>query len=292
MSNPIPKVAAIHDLSGFGRSSLTVVIPILSAMGIQVCPLPTAVLSTHCGYKGFKMADLTDKMREFIEHWKTLNIHFDAIYSGFLGSPEQIEIVKDFIHSFKQKKQLVVVDPVMADDGQLYSVYDKKMVNEMISLVGYSDVITPNLTEAAFLLGEKYNPEISEEETKKWLKRLTKLGPKTAIITSVPVHDTKTKMTSVVALSTHDNRYWKVSCEYMPAVFPGAGDAFASVVTGSLLKGDSLPIALDHAVQFISLGIKATFGYNYDTNEGFLQEKALTGLMNNTIQMSTYELLS
>ena len=118
--NPIPKVAAIHDLSGFGRSSLTVVIPILSVMGMQVSPLPTAVLSTPTQIPGYKLVDLTDNMRDFISHWKTLNIDFNAIYSGFLGSEKQIEIVKQMILSFKRENQLVVVDPVLGDDGELY----------------------------------------------------------------------------------------------------------------------------------------------------------------------------
>ncbi|MCP4177790.1 MAG: pyridoxamine kinase [bacterium] len=290
MFNPIPKVAAIHDLSGFGRSSLTIVIPILSNMGVQVCPIPTAVLSTHCEFEDYRIVDLTEHMKVTIEHWKKLNIRFDSIYSGFLGSKEQISIVKKFIVEFSKDIKFVVVDPVLGDDGKLYSPFSKDMVLEMRSLIKSADIITPNITEAALLLGKEYRSDFTEKEIKKWLLELSGYGPEIVIITSVPDSASRTKTTSVIAYSASDNRFWKVSCDYLPAKFPGTGDAFTSVIVGALLQGDSLPIALDRAVQFVSIGIRATFGYNYNTNEGFLLERVIGSLSSN-VQRSSYELL-
>ncbi|MBW2592766.1 MAG: pyridoxamine kinase, partial [Deltaproteobacteria bacterium] len=173
MQNPVPKVAAIHDLSGFGRASLTVVIPVLSTMGVQACPLPTAVLSTHTGgFKNYHFVDMTEDMVRMIDHWKALDIAFDAIYSGFLGSPRQVNIVIDFIKSFARPEQLVVVDPVIGDNGKPYKTMGSEMIRQMRLLASKADIITPNFTEAAFLLDEPYPESIEEKQVKKWLIRL------------------------------------------------------------------------------------------------------------------------
>lgn len=287
--NPVPKVAAIHDLSGFGRSSLTVIMPILSTLGIQVCPLPTAVLSTHSAFPDFHFHDLTSEMNPIIKHWKELDLKFDAIYSGYMGSVNQIDIVSNFISEFKTENQLIVVDPVLGDNGKLYKSFTTEMVVQMKKLVKKAGVITPNLTEAALLLNEKYYEEVSEKKLKEWAFRLSEFGPETVIITSAPVADSKNK-TSVIAYNKADERYWKVVCDFLPANYPGTGDAFASVITGSLIQGDSLPIAIDRAVQFISIAVRATFGYNYKTNEGILLEKVLSSL-NTPVQISSYQLI-
>ncbi len=289
MNNPVMKVAAIHDLSGFGRASLTVVTPILSAMGIQVVPLPTAVLSTHSKFPDFRFIDLTDKLPDIVAHWKELNLEFDAIYSGFLGSPTQVDIVSDLITSFKEEDQLVMVDPVMGDDGRIYKPFTPEMVGRMRELVGFANIITPNMTEAALLLGEKFTDSLDDERIKKWLTRLTEMGPRTAIITSVPFGETPDK-TRVVALDRKSGRFWQVKCNYLPATYPGTGDAFASVVCGSLLTGDSLPIALDRAVSFTSMGVRATFGYDYDTRQGILLERVLPTL-NQPVSQASYEMI-
>ena len=289
MRNPVPKVAAIHDLSGFGRASLTVVIPILSSMGIQVCPLPTAVLSSHSAFDDFHAVDLSPHLQPMIDHWKKLELSFDAIYSGYLGAAEQVDTVARFIHDFSGNKPLVVVDPVLGDNGRLYSAYTPAMVAKMKELVTLADMITPNLTEAAYLLGEKHNPDIELKALKEWALRLAEMGPEKVIITSVP-DQTKNNNTSVVAFNKTDHRFWRVGCDYIPAHYPGTGDAFSSVMVGALLQGDSLPIALDRAVQFISLGVRATFGHNHQANEGILLEKVLPSL-NAPVQMSSYQLL-
>ena len=289
MHNPVKKIAAIHDLSGCGRVSLTVAIPILSAMGIQVCPLPTAVLSSHTQYPGFSFLDLTDQMPLFINHWKQLGIQFDAIYSGYLGSPEQTAIVAGLIDDFASDGQLVVVDPVLGDNGRLYTSLNDDMIAQMRVLIRKAVVVTPNLTELFMLLDMPYKELVPLDELKEYLVMLAEHGPEIVIVTSVP-EDKSAKTTSVVAYDKRSKHFWKVSCLYFPAHYPGTGDTFTSVITGSLMQGDSLPIALDRAVQFILMGIRATFGYEYDNRDGILLERILPTLQA-PVQISSYELL-
>ncbi|MFZ5952385.1 MAG: pyridoxamine kinase [Candidatus Rifleibacteriota bacterium] len=290
MFNPCRRIAAIHDLSGIGKVSLTVAIPILSSMGFQVCPLPTAVLSSNTEVPGFMLVDLTSHMRDFINHWKTMQMEFSAIYSGFLGSPDQIEIVTEFIDDFRRSPQLVVVDPVLGDDGSLYSSMTGQMVEEMKKLITHADVITPNLTEACALLDLPYQPEMSQKQLCRVLKDLCSHGPTISIITNVRVPE-NIKQTFVYAYNASDKKFWKVSCDYVPAQYPGTGDTFTSVITGCLLQGDSLPIALDRAVQFISTAIRATYGYGYDNRHGILIEKVLPNL-NAPFTPGCFELLN
>lgn len=290
MKNVIPKIAAIHDLSGFGRCSLTVIIPILSAMGMQVCPMPTAVLSTHTGgFEGYTFVDLTEHLESYYNHWKNLDLQFKCIYSGFLGSEKQINIVENFIADFQMENQLIVIDPVLGDDGKLYDTFDSDMVQSMKKLIKHAHIITPNITEAALLLDKDYPNDIDDNEIKKWLISLSKQGPKTVIITSVPDNISK-KNTAVVAYDSQSSMFWKVSCDYVPASYPGTGDIFTSVLTGSLLQGDSLPIALDRSVQFLSMAIRSTFGYQYPVREGLLIERILETLKAPVIK-SSYQLL-
>lgn len=293
MDNIVKKVAAIHDLSGYGRSSLTSIIPILSSMKLQVCPVPTAVLSTHTGgFEGFSFLDLTDYMEQHIAHWKKLGLEFDCIYSGFLGSPRQIKIVADFVDFFSHKNNLTVIDPVLGDNGRLYGTMGKEMVEEMKKLIGKADIITPNFTEVTFLLDKEYKKEISEAEIKEWLIELAAIGPKIVIATSVPDEDSHStdRKTNVVAYDRENNVFWKVSCKYIPASYPGTGDAYTSVVIGSLLQGDSLPIAIERGVQFITQCILASYGFKYPNREGVLLERMLDVLKMPTIS-SSYELL-
>lgn len=286
----IKKIAAVHDLSGIGRVSLTAVIPILSSMGFQVCPLPTAVLSNHTQYPDYSILDLTDEMQRIVDKWKKMDIHFDTFYSGYLASSRQIKIVEDFITHFRRPSDLVVVDPVMGDNGKLYVGMGLDMVEAMKGLIGYADVITPNLTEMFLLLGEKGIPAVlTDQVLKSGLKALSDKGPEIVIVTSVPVADNP-HLTSVYAYNRAGGRYWKVTCPYLPAHYPGTGDAFTSVITGALMQGDSLPIALDRATQFILQGIRATFGYEYDNLEGIMLEKVLHNL-DMPIQVSSYELV-
>ena len=288
-----PRVAAIHDLAGFGRTSLMVVIPIFSTLGIQVCPLPTAVLSTGTsGFADFRFADLTDHMSSFLAHWKDLKLSFDAIYSGFLGSPRQVEIVADCIKHCRKPGAFVVVDPVLGDNGQLEPTMDMDMVERMRWLARQATCITPNLTEAALLLNEPYPFEaekqgMEDSMLRDWLYRLTDNGPEVAVITSVPVGNKR--RSAVVAYQRECKRFWRVDCDYIPANYPGTGDTFTSVLTGSMMQGDSLPLAMDRAVQFVSLCIRAAFGHCAPCREGTFLERAL-GSLNAPVTNSTYAL--
>ncbi|MBP3729962.1 MAG: pyridoxamine kinase [Mailhella sp.] len=274
-SIPLKRAAAIHDLSGFGRASLTVAIPVLATMGIQVCPLPTAVLSSQTsGVQGFSFLDLTENMSAVMNHWAVMGLRFDAVYSGFLGSPEQSGLAGRCIREFLARDGLVVVDPVLGDNGSLDPTQTPDMIEAMRRLVTLADIITPNFTEACFLLDEPYRPDISKNGLKDFLRGLTGLGAKTAVITSAPSGNAET--TSTIAYD--GSRFWRVDAPHMNAFYPGTGDAFASVLTGSLLQGDSLPVAVDRAVQFVLLGIRATYGYNTPHTDGVLLERTLPSL--------------
>lgn len=279
LPNPNPKVAAIHDLSGFGRASLTIAIPVLSAMGFQVCPLPTAVLSTQTtGFSDFRFVDLTASMPDFLAHWKDLGLRFEAVYSGFLGSPAQAGIVAECIDACLLPGGLAVIDPVLGDNGCLDATMTPEMVERMRWLMGRAHCVTPNITEAAFLLGEAYpDGELCAAELREWLLRLADFGPEMAVITSAPLAGHAGRSV-VAAYDKTRNSFWKVSRERIPVFYPGTGDTFASVLTGSLLRGDSLPVAVDRAAQFVALGIRATFGHALPGRDGILLERVLQSL--------------
>ncbi len=278
MKNPLPRIAAIHDICGYGRCSLTVASPILSTMGFEVCPLPTAVLSTHTLFPNFVILDMTDELPRIINHWKELGLRFDGIYSGFLGSARQVDIVADFIRDFQGPDTLVVVDPVMADHGKLYPTMPPEMVDEMKKLARISKVITPNLTEAAFLLGRETPEAITEKDAKDWLRALTDLGPEMAVITSAPVAS-RPNASTVIGYDRVDGRFWITQRPFVPTQYHGTGDIFASVLTGSLLQGDSLPVAMDRSAQFVATTIRATFGYR-ESELGHHHEVLLERAMN------------
>lgn len=291
IQNQVKKVVAVHDLSGMGRVSLMAVIPILSSMGFQVCPLPTAVLSAHTQYPDYSFLDLTDEMKNIIRKWQQMDVRFDTFYTGYLGSARQVKIVEELITRFRRPNDLVVVDPVLGDNGKLYVGMADEMVGEMRRLIRTADIITPNLTELFLLLDRPMLSvaELSDRVLKESLKALSDKGPEIVIVTSVPVMDNP-HMTSVYAYNRGGGRYWKVTCPYLPAHYPGTGDTFTSVITGAIMQGDSLPIALDRATQFILQGIRATFGYEYNNLDGIMLEKVLHNL-DMPIQVSSYELV-
>lgn len=272
--NNIKKVCAIHDISGVGRCSLTVIIPALSSMGIQVCPVPTAVFSAHTGYHEFVKRDLTDFLEPALEQYKKLKTEFDCIYSGFLGSEEQIDHVLQFLTSFN--RSLKVVDPVMGDNGKRYKTVTDNHIKRMTDLVKAADIITPNITEAAILLGEDYpNRPLSSQTVKSWAVRLSEIGPDTIVITSVVLMD---GTLCNVGFDKRNNSFWKVPCEYVPAHYSGSGDLFSSVLVGGILKGDSLPIAINRATSFTELAIKTTYSYMNEPLDGIMLEKCLSWL--------------
>lgn len=288
-SNPAKRCAAVHDLSCYGHTSLMAAIPILNMMGIQVAPLPTALLSSHTQIEGFTFLDLTEEMEKIVGHWQKLGLQLDAIYSGFLGSHEQVTIVEKLIAWQQDYSPLVVVDPVLGDNGTLYDTIDQPLVEAMRTLVRQADVITPNITELCYLLGADYHTYSHEKDLLNDIRTMSHQGPEIVIVTSVPDYK-RPGATAVVGYYRADNRYWRVPCNYLPGAFPGTGDAFASVVTGALLQGDSLPIALERAVQFATMGVRAIFGYQESNAAGIYLERVLPTLLG-TSPMGSFELI-
>ncbi len=270
------RVAAIHDLSGVGRCSLTVIMPILSAMGVQACPIPTAILSTHTGGFGeVAFQDLTDYLPQALAHYQRLGLDFSCVYSGFLGSEAQIDHCLAFFRAYPDA--LAVVDPVMGDQGKSYRTVTAGMRRRMVELVGIADVITPNLTEACILLGESYSPmPLTRTQAKSILARLSEKGPGGIVVTGVSLAEGSM---ANIGYDRENNYYWCVPCDYVPVSYPGTGDIFASVFTSSLLTGDSLPIAMSRASRFVEIAIKTTFSYGGDTRLGVMLESAMPFLM-------------
>lgn len=253
----VPEVAAIHDLSGYGRSALTVCIPVLSAMGVQVCPLPTAVLSSQTdGFDHYAMLDLGDFMPRIAKHWEQLEISFDAIYSGFLGSSGQITFVDEFIHRFKRPGQIVLVDPVLGDGGIPYGPINGNHIKGMKHLIKHADIITPNVTEASMLLRRDIKTAFSVSEIKDWLYTLAAAGPRYVMITSVPIEHEGSY--AVCVYDKSEDIYMKFPFTLIPGTYPGTGDTFASIVLGGILKGHSIPDSVNKALKFLSATIELT----------------------------------
>ena len=280
---PLKRIAAIHDLSCFGRCALTVVMPTLSAMGYQVIPVPTALLSSHTGgFTDMYFKDLTQDMREVSDHFDRLGLKFDAIYTGFLGSEEQIDIVLDFIRRFSDEDTLIFVDPVMGDDGVLYSTYTDRLGERMRELCAVADIITPNLTEACFLSGEEYRDTATESERSVFAyadrlrEKLRALGCGKIIITGVPhVGD---------MFGTYGHTENEFSDGYMYSVkrvrksYPGTGDLFASVLLGSILTGDELGDALRFASDYVCRVMAYSARFDTPVRDGVAFEKFMAEL--------------
>lgn len=271
------RVAAIHDLSGFGRCSLSVILPALSAMGVQVVPVPTAILSTHTGGLGeVELRDLTSFIPASLEHYQRLGLDFECIYTGFLASEQQIDHCLRYLEAYP--KALAVVDPVMGDHGKAYRTYTPQLRRRLGELVKVADVITPNLTEAYMLLGLPYESgSLSRLQARSLLAKLGELGPEEVVITGVQL---ATGEMANIGYDKGNNSYWVVFCDYVPVSYPGTGDLFASVLCGAFLTGDSLPIAMGRATAFVERCIKTTFSYSSDPRYGVMLEKELPALVN------------
>ena len=266
------KIIAIHDLSGFGRCALTVILPTISAMGIQPVPVPTAVLSTHTGYvEDVAVRDLTDFLAPTLTHYQKLGLDFDCIYTGFLNSEEQIGRCLDFFQAFPHA--MAVVDPVMGDHGRAYRTYTPALCRGMESLVRAADLITPNITEAAMLLHEPYpDAPLTHSMAKSWLCRLAEMGPKYVVITSVSLQN---GILSNIGYDAARNAFWRVDYDYIPVAYPGTGDIYTSVIVGGILSGDSLPVAMDRAARFLEYAIMTTYSYGEDVRHGVMLEPCL-----------------
>ncbi len=266
----IPRVACINDLSGYGRCSLTTAISVLSAAGVQACPVPTAVLSKHTGFDSYYFKDLTDSLEPYMNDWKQLE--FDGIYSGFLGSAEQIEAVEGFIdfHKKKNSRTSVIIDPVMGDAGRLYATYTPQMQKEMKRLVKSADILTPNITEACFLTDTLYlGEEIYPQKATELVKRLSEKTQAKIVLTGIVKQDKILNMT----YSDGDIQLSEVLRE--KNIYSGTGDIFSSVVCAFILKGKPLHKAVDIAGRFISEAIEKTAVSNTPLTEGVVFEPVL-----------------
>lgn len=267
-----PAVVALHDLSTFGRCALTVICPTLSVMGVQVCPVPTALLSTHTGgFTDFCFEDTSSFMSGALTHFKQLNLTFDAVYSGFLGSVDQICTVEDYLDAYSEAVKLV--DPVLGDDGKLYSTITDELVSGMLRLCQKADIITPNLTEAAFLLGETPREDLPMSVLNTWIDRLSE-GERSVVITGVPMEGI-----SNVGYDHTTGQHFTVSSPLAGQRYPGTGDIFASVLLGGLLQGLSLQESTVKAADFTELCIVKTKASEEERRNGVALEACLPALL-------------
>ena len=277
--NSVPKIAAIHDISGYGRCSLTVILPIISALGSQACPIPTAILSSHPLFKDFYFYDCTEHIEKYYENWELNSLKFDCMYSGFLASEKQIDMIIAILNKMKDNNDtLSVIDPVMGDHGKVYKTYTQEMVNKMSELIKHADIITPNFTEASILLKKEYTFEnLDIIILKEYLKELSNIGPKIIIMTGI--HTSDDEYANLCYDKTR-NEYYLIPYEYIDAKFPGTGDLFSSLFVGYLFRGKSVPQAIEEASRFVTLAVKTTISDGTDNRNGVAFEKIIIELFN------------
>lgn len=271
------RLVTIQDISCVGKCSLTVATPIISAMGVETCVLPTAVLSTHTAFKNFTFRDLSSDIPNIVKHWKEEKIDFDAIYTGYLGSVKQIEMLKNFFEEFKTDTNFIFVDPVMADNGKLYTGFDEKFALRMKELCDMANVIVPNLTEASFMLGKKYKENYSEEEIKEILMELANKGANNVVLTGVSFKENEL---GVMSYDKKVKKFFSYFREKIPAKYHGTGDIFASTLVGAIVNNNSLEESLKIAVDYVWETIKDTYlekedayGVNFETKIPYLLKR-------------------
>jgi len=253
----LKRVAAIHDISGVGKCSLTVALPIISAAGVECAAMPTAVLSTHTGgFEGFTFRDLTYDLRPIANHWQKENISFDAFYSGYLGSLGQIDIVRDVFEMFRTPEILIMVDPVMADHGELYNLFTLDHVKGMAMLCGHADVIIPNRTEAAFMLERDYKEgPMTEGDVTSLLKDLAGLGAKQVVLTGVHFGDDDL---GAACFDSATGQVDYIMEKRIEGMYHGTGDVFGSFLLGALMRGRNLAESTKVAVEYTCAAIRLT----------------------------------
>ena len=274
------RVAAIHDISGFGKCSLTVALPIISAAGIETSVIPTAVLSTHTGgFTGFTYRDLTEDIMHVAEHWKGLELSFDSLYSGFLGSFEQLDIVAKIFDMFKTKDNIILVDPVMADNGKLYQIFDQSFPSGMKELCKKADILVPNITEACLMLDIPYKDgPYTKEYIEKLLIKLSELGPDRIVLTGVCYDEEN------LGAATYEKSTGKAGFAFSKKIdgyYHGTGDVFGSALLSALLNNFSLIDAAKIAVDFVTESIQRTKDAKTDIRFGVNFEKSIPSLLKN-----------
>lgn len=268
------KIAVISDLSGFGRCSLTVSIPLISALKVQCCPLPTAVLSNHTGYKDFFFDDYTDRMEEYIEKWVGLELDFDGILTGFLGSKEQIDIVLKFIEKFKKPDTMLIVDPVMGDNGKLYSTYTEEMASELKRLCALADIVLPNLTEACILTDTVYDEDtFCKAKYQQICEKIVQMGPKKVALTGIRQGD----FVANYVYEKNKNSFF-VKRKRVGSERSGTGDVFASIVSADQINGVEFKKSVEKAADFIKKCIGYSEKLNVPTTDGICFEEFLIKL--------------
>ncbi|MDO4183463.1 MAG: PfkB family carbohydrate kinase [Coriobacteriia bacterium] len=247
----IPRIAAVHDLCGYGKCSLGVAIPVLSAAGCDVCPVPTGLFSSHTAFPGWYMHDTTDILEDYLNAWDGINVQIDAIYSGFLGAPEQVDVIKRLYDTYP--KALRVVDPVMADHGKVYPTYTPELCDAMARLAADADILTPNLTEAAIILGEPIGeawagPNISDSEARRLVEALLATGAKNVVLKGIQREGESVIRNFVMG---ENAEFTQVSNEYLPYMLHGTGDVYASCLMAAVLAGKGLVEATAFAGDFV-----------------------------------------
>lgn len=277
-----PRLLAVHDLCSYGRCSLTAAIPTLSALGVQVCPFPTALFSNNLTYDHVSMYDFSPHMEAFMDVWEQNGCHFDAIYSGFLASADQIKLVEETFRRFATPNTFIIIDPAMGDSGELYKVFDDSIIIAMRQLIGHGTLITPNYTEACLLLDIPYSEKVpSTKEITNWCQALCKLGPSQVVITSIPAPDGEIKN---VSFDQDTQSYEEATTYRVPLQTCGTGDLFTSAVVGYVLRGHSLHSAIEKTTKFLTKCIQATFDSKADSREGILIEMNLALLINDDVR--------
>lgn len=265
------KIAVINDFCGFGHCSIAVSLPIISAMKIQCCPLPTAIFSDHTGFNTFYYTDYTEHMDAYIDEWKKLDLRFEGVLTGFLGSPRQIEIVKHFLDFFKTRENIAVIDPVMGDYGKLYPTYSKILAEQMSSLVPYADILTPNLTEACILTGTDYSADMTEDGLLKICKKLCNMGPKKIVISGL---DRRENLENFVYEYKKGPQIIKV--RKVGPCRSGTGDVFSSIIAADAVNGISFDESIHRASSFIAKVLRRTVELDLPKTDGICFEEFLT----------------
>ena len=276
----LKRIAAIHDLSGYGKCSLTTILPVISAAGVECTCLPTAILSTHTGgIKGYTVKDLTSDMYNIARHWHELGIHFDAIYSGYICNCEQAVILDSIINLLKEDNTLVIVDPVMADSGRYYSNLNDDICKNFKKLCTIADIIMPNFTEAAFLLGEKYKePPYTAEYVESLLKKLSELGPSKIVLTGVSFDKNE------IGAACFDVKAGKTYYSFSKKIninCHGTGDLFAAAFSALTVRGMNTGDALKISIDFVYDSIYRTYKRGIPSINGVDFEEALPQFINN-----------